>query len=352
MPAPVSIIIPAFNQLEYCRQCIDSIHANTDPDAYQLVLVNNGSDDGVGEYFDSITDAEVIHSEVNRGFSGGVNLGLANAHGHALLLNSDTVVPRHWLTRLVDALSCDDDIGIVGPMSNYVSGAQLIPDLNLTTMDEINAISDRLYEEQREQYVVTDRLVGFCMLIRDSVWKAVGNFDEGFGIGNYEDDDYGLRVRNAGFELRIASDCFVFHFGSRTFAGMGVHGERWNDLYAQNEERFRRKWNVDPDHDRSAARDAARALNRDARLALKQGNRPSALTLLTNAIRTSPELAENYNDLGVVLWEMGETRRAIALFRSAIALNPDYREANENLADVAKATDSSTDTSHLSRSSH
>jgi glycosyltransferase involved in cell wall biosynthesis len=352
MPAPVSIIIPAFNQIEYCRQCIDSIHANTDPDDYQLVLVNNGSDDGVAEYFDSIADAKVIHSDTNRGFAGGVNLGLANAQGHALLLNSDTIVPRDWLSRLVDALGSDDNIGIVGPMSNYVSGEQMIPDLNLTTIDEINAISDRLYKEQRGEYVVTDRLVGFCMLIRDSAWKDVGDFDEGFGIGNYEDDDYGLRVRTAGFELRIANDCFVFHFGSRTFAGMGVHGDRWDDLCEQNEERFRTKWNVDPDHDRSAARDAARVLNRDARLALKEGQRESALALLTDAIRTSPELVENYNDLGVVLWEMGETRRAIAFFRSAIALNPDYLEANENLAAALKATDGSIDSSPLSRSTH
>ncbi len=348
MQPRVSIIIPAFNQLDYCRQCVDSILANTDPDTYELILVNNGSDDGVGEYFDSIEDATVVHAATNLGFAGGVNLGLAAAKGHALLLNSDTVVPRGWLPRLLAALDRNSAIGIVGPMSNYASGPQMILDLELESLDDINAYSDQLYEERCGTFGRTNRLVGFCMLVRDTVLAKVGLFDERFGIGNYEDDDYGVRVQQAGFELRVALDCFVFHFGHRTFSGMGIHGDQLRTLLDENGERFREKWSNSPEHDRAAARDAALALNREGRSALEGGDHKKALSLLTRAIQTFPEASENYNDLGAVLWGMGESRRAIGLFKRALALNPDYREAIENLAAANRVTDSPIDLPKLS----
>ncbi len=341
---PVSIIIPAFNQLAYCRQCIDTLRMNTDTGSYRLILVDNGSDDGVGEYFDSLEGAVVIHAGENRGFAGGVNLGLAEARGHVLLLNSDTLVSRGWLPRLRDALEREDRVGIVGPMSNYVSGPQLIPDLEFTAQDEIDAYGDRLFAKHCGSYVVTNRLVGFCMLIRDTAFSSVGLFDERFGIGNYEDDDYGLRVQQAGYELRIASDCFVFHFGSRTFAGMGIQDDQWTNLLTENESRFREKWNAEPEHDRSAARASSISLNREARSALERGDHASAMSLLTKAIRTSPEIAENYNDLGAVLWGIGESERAIRLFNRALALDSGYSEALENLAAAEAAVGGDTKT--------
>ncbi|MEA3365964.1 MAG: glycosyltransferase, partial [Candidatus Hydrogenedentes bacterium] len=120
---PISVIIPAFNQVNYCRQCIQSIRMHTDRE-YRLILVDNGSTDGVSEFFDSVPGATVVHSDANLGFAGGVNLGFDHADGHVLLLNSDTLVPKGWLGILQHALLEEDDIGMVGPMSNCVSGPQ------------------------------------------------------------------------------------------------------------------------------------------------------------------------------------------------------------------------------------
>ena len=130
METPISIIIPAFNQLEYCRQCVQSILIHTQRPC-RLILVDNGSTDGVSEYFDSVPGAMAVHAGRNLGFAGGVNLGLQHAEGHVLLLNSDTIVPRRWLERLEAALLCAEDIGIVGPRSNCVSGIQQIDGLEL-----------------------------------------------------------------------------------------------------------------------------------------------------------------------------------------------------------------------------
>jgi len=74
MATPVSIIIQAFNQLAYCRECVEPILSHTEW-PYKLILVDNGSTDGVGEFSDSIPNATVVHTGTNLGFPAGVALG-------------------------------------------------------------------------------------------------------------------------------------------------------------------------------------------------------------------------------------------------------------------------------------
>jgi glycosyltransferase involved in cell wall biosynthesis len=333
MAEPVSIIIPAFNQLSYCRQCIEAVLAYT-RQPYELILVDNGSTDGVGGYFDSVPGARVIHSERNLGFAGGVNLGLRVAEGHVLLLNSDTLVPEDWLEPIERALLSADDIGMVGPMSNYVSGAQQISGLMFEKQDEINAFARGLAARNRGRLRDTNRLVGFCMLIRDKVVKEVGLFDERFEIGGYEDDDYGLRGMKAGYRLCIAEDAFVFHYGNRTFFGMGIKQERFCGLLAENEKRFREKWEQ---QETPEALEQAEALNAQARTAVSAGDLAAALRLLARAIEISPSQAAHHNDLGAVLWKLGRLDTAFDCFVRAVRLNPDYAEARDNLRDAGQA---------------
>ena len=335
MPRPVSIVIPAFNQLDYCKQCIASIQANTDY-PHRLILVDNGSTDGVGPFFDRVPNAIAIHAESNRGFAGGVNLGLARAEGHVLLLNSDTLVPKGWLARLVAALEQADDIGAVGPMSNYVAGPQLIPDLAFQALDDITAFAQDLARKNAGRFTEVDRLIGFCMLIREEAVEQVGTFDDSFGIGNYEDDDYCLRLRKAGYRLRIAHDAFVFHYGNRTFMGMGLQGERFDALLDENRRVFEEKW-PEMAMDRTAPIRRSRALNQAAREALDTGDTTGAVRLLKDAIEACPLIEANFNDLGAVLWQMGEGGRAYENFARALRLNPAYPEARRNLLDAARA---------------
>ena len=70
------------------------------------------------------------------------------------------------------------------------------------------------------------KLSGFCLLIKRGVYEAIGGLDERFGLGFFDDDDLAVRARRAGFELAVAHDLFVHHFGSRTFAGNGIDAGR------------------------------------------------------------------------------------------------------------------------------
>ena len=127
----VSIIILTHNQLEYTRLCIESIYKYT-TESYQLILVDNGSTDGTVEYLksvvshkSSIDSHKLICNQKNLGFARGCNQGIEEASGsYILLLNNDVVVTDGWLKRMLQCAESDSKIGIVGPMTNFISGPQ------------------------------------------------------------------------------------------------------------------------------------------------------------------------------------------------------------------------------------
>ena len=77
-----------------------------------------------------------------------------------------------------------------------------------------------------------------------AVYEAVGGLDERFGLGFFDDDDLAERARRTGFELAVAHDLFVHHFGSRTFAGNGIDAGK---LLDENARRFADKWGLERD---------------------------------------------------------------------------------------------------------
>jgi len=331
-----SIVIPAFNQLDFCRQCVQSIlWAAQGP--YKLILVDNGSTDGVGEYFDTVPGATVVHTGQNLGFAGGTNRGLAHAEGHVVLLNSDTLIPTGGLDRLVAALDRDPRIGLLGPRTNCASGSQQIDGLEFASLDAINAFAHARAAEHANTLRDVARLVGFCMVIRDTAFAALGMLDESFGIGNYEDDDYCLRAQRAGHRLCVAEDCFIFHYGSRTFAGMGLVEEAWRDLLARNEQVFAEKWrDLRPEEREDTHRVAAQRCH-EALEAMEKQDIRAALERALEAVKLAPGWAQPHATLGTVLMALGEHARARTQFERALALDASCAEAQQGLAQLRPA---------------
>jgi GT2 family glycosyltransferase/Tfp pilus assembly protein PilF len=240
-----SIIILCCNQLDYTRQCLESVLRYTRP-PYELILVDNGSDDGTGDYLQEIcaqpgpARVVVIRNNANRGFAAGCNQAIVASRGrYLLLLNNDTVVTDGWLKGLV-AWSLHDwpKVGLVGPMSNYAPPPQHLAQ-DYQDMNGMETLARRRRQEFGRQAMRVERLTGFCLLVRREVLERVGGFDEGFGPGFFEDDDLCVRAREAGFQLLLAQDVLIHHYGSRTFHALGIDAEA---QLRQNFERFRVKW--------------------------------------------------------------------------------------------------------------
>ena len=249
-----SVIIPCWNQLEFTRKCVAALMRQTGPN-WELIVVNNGSNDGTGDYLAGVQDASpvpvtVIANATNRGFPAAINQGMEYARGEFLvLLNNDVVVTEGWLEQLVALASVQggtteggipkSKVGLVGPMSNYAAPPQLVEHVPYRDLEEMKVFARRWREQHCGKWFTVPKLSGYCLLMKRTVYDAIGGLDERFGLGFFDDDDLAERARRAGFELAVAYDLFVHHFGSRTFVGNGVDAERVLD---ENAKRFAAKW--------------------------------------------------------------------------------------------------------------
>ncbi|WP_296976335.1 glycosyltransferase family 2 protein [Thermobacillus sp. ZCTH02-B1] len=238
-----SIIIPTLNQLEYLRMCVDSIFRHTFV-PYEIIVVDNGSTDGTAAYLESLRGRVRYRLlDRNHGFAGAVNRGLMMAKGRTIvLLNNDTVVTPRWLDNLLACLYSHERIGLVGPVTNYIGGEQLI-EVPYRDLRDMQAFAAAYNRSDPARWRETERLTGFCLAFRRDVWERTGYFDEGFAFGNYEDDDYNIRVKLLGLKLVIAGDTFIHHFGSVSIKALGPELTAVN---ARNAAHYGEKWGHDP----------------------------------------------------------------------------------------------------------
>jgi GT2 family glycosyltransferase len=135
-------------------------------------------------------------------------------------------------------------------MSNYAAPPQLVENVPYRDIGEMHRFARTWRDRHRGQWFTVPKLSGFCLLMKRAVYEAIGGLDERFGLGFFDDDDLAHRARHAGFELAVAHDLFVHHFGSRTFAGNGIDAEK---LLDENAGRFAAKWGLNGTNGRRVA---------------------------------------------------------------------------------------------------
>lgn len=242
----VSIIILCYNQIKYTRLCIESIHSCTEG-PYEIVIVDNNSTDGSVEYFEELqslyTNIKVILNKENLGYALGNNQGLMAAAGeYIVVMNNDVVVTDGWLSGLVRTVNDIPDIGISGPRTNNIAGSQQIPGVICNSIEDIEEFACKFKAEAETTVTITDRVIGFCMLIKRKVIEKIGGFDPRFGLGNFEDDDFCRRAIIAGFKVAITDFVFVHHFRNVSFNLMG--SRQYKELLDNNNKKFFRKWGI------------------------------------------------------------------------------------------------------------
>lgn len=246
----VSIIILTYNSIYELPRCLNSIRDNTRV-PYEIIIVDNASTDGTREYLQAAElGAKILLNDENEGFSRGCNRGIKEAAGeYVLLLNPDTVVTKNWLKHML--VHFKDDVGAVGPISNFVGGFQLFTHhYTNKKLGQIDAdtFARTSYRRNKKKSMETKLLIGFCLMIRRDVIDHIGMLDKDFFFGN-EDLEYSFRLRLNMYKLVIATDVFIYHKPSetRTLDSMHKSNERSKesqDLLKAKLEDFYGKGNV------------------------------------------------------------------------------------------------------------
>ena len=236
-----ALVALCYNNLDVTKKFINCALEDLDS-SYDLYILDNGSTDGTYEYLtevqrntmhdDTKMQMYVSKSETNLGFSGGNNKLLKQLlqnnrelaelnhqaqdfYSNIILVNNDILFTKESLERLVLVCNSSKEVGATGPISNNVSGIQKV---------NIDGLTDKTYKQYAEKILQSKDthvgevglLIGFCMCLKTSIVKEIGLLDERFGIGSYEDNDYCLRIRNAGYKLAMVKESLIYHYGSQT----------------------------------------------------------------------------------------------------------------------------------------
>lgn len=332
----VSIIILTWNALDYTRQCIDSIRANTNH-PHEIIFVDNASTDGTVDYLNKlVTENEnysLIANSGNHGFAAGNNQGMAVARGnYLLLLNNDVLVPEGWLERLVHCAEMDSSIGLVGPLTNRISGLQMIENITYSDPADSFEYARRIAQAHQRKYTPRRRLAGFALLISRALYEQIGGLDERFGSGNYEDDDYCLRSTAAGFKIMVAEDVFIHHFGSVSFESNDID---YNRAMAKNRDLFRDKW-PQVDLDWLMERDITLVELNDqiverAQVALEKQKCTEAIELYQNILKTNPVDDRALYGMGLAYYMQSDNQRALEIFQRITNLIPEFSAVHANI---------------------
>ena len=227
LPHPVDIIVPVYKGLADTKLCIESALASPCLTPFRLVVINDASPEPeVTNWLRERASEEprilLLENEVNLGFVGTVNRGMALSNTNdVLLLNSDTEVANDWLDKIRRAAYADSRVGSVTPFSNNAticSYPQFCKDNELPDGYD-TARMDKLCAQTNPGAVVdVPTGVGFCMYIRRACLEEVGLFDTAnFGKGYGEENDFCQRAQAAGWRNLHLLDTFVLHTGGVSF---------------------------------------------------------------------------------------------------------------------------------------
>ncbi|MGQ9613836.1 MAG: glycosyltransferase family 2 protein [Chloroflexus sp.] len=233
---PASVIVLTHNTCELTITCLKQFYQQALEHGWQVIVVDNGSTDGTYQRLtDLFPSVDVIRSEQNRGFAAGNNLGLRRAAGQAvILLNSDILAPFTTLSRLPEFLAKYPQVGVVSPQLQTASGLPQAfaygcdPKLPYLLRRSLSWLIWRkpLHDWSVASPIEVDWVSGACMCVRCAAIEQVGLLDERFFL-YFEDNDWCLRMRNAGWKVMYVPTYAVTHLGGQSWPTPRLAGQHY-----------------------------------------------------------------------------------------------------------------------------
>ena len=222
-----AVVILNYNTKEYLRKFLPGLVASTEGLDAQVIVADNASKDGSVEMMkEEFPDIPLIVLEENYGFTGGYNRALKGLEAEFyVLINSDIEVPREWLKPLLSWMDSHPECGACGP--------KLISYNDRTSFEYAGAAGGYLdrygypfcrgrvlqkLEKDSGQYNNPLNVLwcsGACLMVRSSVWNALGGLDSRF-FAHMEEIDLCWRMQLAGWKVTNVPESVVYHIGGGT----------------------------------------------------------------------------------------------------------------------------------------
>lgn len=221
----VSVIVVNWNGLSLLDDCFESLRFQTHSN-YEVIMVDNGSVDGSVEHIKSrFPWVRIIQNPRNLGLSIAYNIGIKESQGQLILLaNNDIIAEEHFLEELVKTITISKEIGIVGgkiissenPRELHSFPVRFIPSYRKPW-----SIARLRCNQDRMEIVETD-IIGVCaMMVKREVIEKTGLLDESYFV-YFNEDDFCLRAKRAGFKLLYNPRAIIWHKGSATMGKVNL----------------------------------------------------------------------------------------------------------------------------------
>ncbi len=243
----VSIVVLSYNKPEMLKKTLDSIIQRSYYSNLEVIVVDNASNKetiSLLENYKTNPIVKVIYNKQNYGFAKGNNIGLKVSTGdYIVVLNNDVIITPGWISRLIFHLSKNKKTAIVGPVTNNIGNeAKIDITYDAENASELEKKSREYTSKHWNQSLGVNNLAAFCWIFSRKTYKEYGGFDERYGMGLFEDDDYCYMIKKAGLNLKISDDVFVHHFGSMSFKQLNK--EKYQNLFNDNKRKFETKWKI------------------------------------------------------------------------------------------------------------
>ncbi|OGY42689.1 MAG: hypothetical protein A2Y67_02750 [Candidatus Buchananbacteria bacterium RBG_13_39_9] len=238
----LSIIILNYKTRGLTKYCIKNIKENTANLAYEIIVVDNGSNDGCEAMIkENFSDIKFIQTGKNLGFAAGNNIGIKEAQGkYIILLNPDITILENSIEKMVKFMEEHPEVGLAGPRLNNPDGSYQISCRTFQTLKLVLFRRTPLgklakAKEQLKQHLMldfdhqtnreVDWVMGACMIVRKSALEKVGLLDERFFF-YVEDMDWCRRFWENGFKVYYIAEAKMIHLYER--ASAAEHWNFWN----------------------------------------------------------------------------------------------------------------------------